>query len=664
MGDDDNNEMGSAFINPIIIIPKGDVLKLVLDARYLNSQTDLTQYSWPLEPVNVLITKIRGKYFTISDMSCAYHQVPLTPETMKLVSFVIGDHQWMFLKGFYGLCGLPNYFSRIMVIIFAPMIKAKEAMTYIDDLLIQAFEKEHMFNLIKKVHTLLRKANLKAAPDKTFFFLRNVKFLGHMISERGISPVNKRVTDLKALKSPENKLDIMKVLGCLNFYSRYVRNMGVIAKPLYDLSKNEGKFEWLPIHEKAFQDMKDGLSKDTILAIPNTSKPFHIHVDASLYGIGCILIQEESKDEKRIVSYNSRIFTPAEQKMATIHRELCGIIFALDTYEYLIIGSPFDIVVFTDHKPILFLFSKKGNLNARFFKYQLTLTKFQNLKIVWTPGKSLSLPDLLSRNQTLANIRELQSQHHMLPQELAFYKDEKQVHYIIQHDEPRTDKDCEDSYPIIADTDGVKEYFRIEGFPKTGAYAKVKIEEPKTLANCVHISYLFVAQKELSMQKEEKRVSQILKFETTETKPITEEIGINIRYAKILYESVEAETGISTIQEQQMEMQWDKITNWRKMSNLTLEVIKVEQEEDIVLGEVLKWIRNPSLSREGILTQQSKPLAAYAKMFELLSIDESTQILCKKEETSEDRKICLPISLMMLAYWKAHTPGGSGHYGN
>ena len=76
MGDDD--EMGSLFVNPIILMPKNDYVILVIDARYLNSVTDLTNYSWPLEPVQVIRTRVNGKFFSVSDLSCAYHQVPLS----------------------------------------------------------------------------------------------------------------------------------------------------------------------------------------------------------------------------------------------------------------------------------------------------------------------------------------------------------------------------------------------------------------------------------------------------------------------------------------------------------------------------------------------------------------------------------------------------------
>ena len=91
MGDD--HEMGSLFVNPIILMPKRDYVKLVIDARFLNSVTDLTNYSWPLEPVQMIMTRVNGNFFSVSDLSCAYHQVPLSPETQKLTSFIIGGRQ-------------------------------------------------------------------------------------------------------------------------------------------------------------------------------------------------------------------------------------------------------------------------------------------------------------------------------------------------------------------------------------------------------------------------------------------------------------------------------------------------------------------------------------------------------------------------------------------
>ena len=207
----EKDDMNSWFVNPVIILPKKDYVKLVLDAGYLKSITDTSNSSWPLEPLQVLMTRINGSYFTSSDLSCAYHQVPLTDEAQKLTSFIVGGRQYTYQVGFYGLKPLPKFFSKLMRYAFGPLIKEKKAIIYIDDTLLQSQSKNEMFDTIREYHSLLRKANLKAAPDKTFFFLRKVKFLGHIVSKDGLSPIASRIDDITKLKSPESKTEVLGV---------------------------------------------------------------------------------------------------------------------------------------------------------------------------------------------------------------------------------------------------------------------------------------------------------------------------------------------------------------------------------------------------------------------------------------------------------------------
>ena len=303
-------------------MPKNDYVKPVIDACYLNSVTDLTNYSWPLEPVHMIMTIGNGKFFSVSDLSCAYHQIPLSYETQKLTSFIIGGRQYTFTRGFYGLCGLPNFFSRLMTIHFDPLIRKKQAITYIDDTIMQSQTRGEMFTIIKEYHNLLRKAGLKAAPDKTFFFLKKVKFLGHVISLDGIQPIAKRVNALRNLKSTQSKRDVMKVLGCFGFYSCYIKNLHVDSQLFYDLIKDSTPFHWTEEHEQLFNSIKERIHKDTVLAVPSTEYPFHIHVDSSNVGTGCAHTQQ-FPEGKRIISFNYRVFDKAEQKMSTLHRELC-----------------------------------------------------------------------------------------------------------------------------------------------------------------------------------------------------------------------------------------------------------------------------------------------------------------------------------------------------
>ena len=143
--------------------------------------------------------------------------------------------------------------------------------------------------------------------------------------------------------------------------------------------------------------------------------------DASNFGIGAALLQSHSgRNKMNLISAISRLFTQAELRLSTLMRECTAIINTLTEYEFLILGSKHPTVLFTDHKPIIFLFTQKSNPNHRVYRFQLILMKFPNLHIVWTAGKNLASsrntpPELLTRKTTVE-----------IPKNIKFYlaKDE------------------------------------------------------------------------------------------------------------------------------------------------------------------------------------------------------------------------------------------------
>ena len=88
--------------------------------------------------------------------------------------------------------------------------------------------------------------------------------------------------------------------------------------------------------------------------------------DASNFGIGAALLQSHNGTNKmKLISANSRLFTQAELRLSAIMRECTAIIYTLTEYEFLILGSKHPTILFTDHKPIIFLFTQKSNPNHR-----------------------------------------------------------------------------------------------------------------------------------------------------------------------------------------------------------------------------------------------------------------------------------------------------------
>ena len=156
----------------------------------------------------------------------------------------------------------------------------------------------------------------------------------------------------------------------------------------------------------------------------------------------------------KVISYNSRNLNTQGQKLSTLDRELLAIVYALQIYEFLIIGSPHPIYIFTDHKPLLHCSAKKGNLCPRFYRAQMQLKKVSKLKTIHTPGKNLTVADLLSRTFTKEQLQVHQLRHKQLPPQIDFsiMKDNqlKPVHYLVKHEEIKYNQK-NDCHPILAD---------------------------------------------------------------------------------------------------------------------------------------------------------------------------------------------------------------------
>ena len=150
--------------------------------------------------------------------------------------------------------------------------------------------------------------------------------------------------------------------------------------------------------------MKRTITHKLELTMPDKTKPSYIITDASNTGIGAALLQHNPTEIKmKVISANSSFFTPIEMRLSTLIRECSAIIFALTEYEFILTGSNHPIVLFTDHKSIIYLFTQKSKPNHRAYRFQLILMKFPNLHIIWTEGKNLAFPDLQSRTKDEEN---------------------------------------------------------------------------------------------------------------------------------------------------------------------------------------------------------------------------------------------------------------------
>ena len=152
-----------------------------------------------------------------------------------------------------------------------------------------------MIERIEQLHQICQTNNLKIDPEKSFYVLLTVKFFGHEIGNQTIKPIHSKVDGILEHKFLSSKRELMRFIGSMNFYSKFIQNLLISLKLFYTVFHDDVSFKWTPELNEVFENIKCSLEKYAELAIPNTSKPFNITVDASFIGLGAVLFQPNSK---------------------------------------------------------------------------------------------------------------------------------------------------------------------------------------------------------------------------------------------------------------------------------------------------------------------------------------------------------------------------------
>ncbi|GJS26060.1 putative reverse transcriptase domain-containing protein [Tanacetum coccineum] len=203
-------------------------------------------------------------------------------------------------------------------------LRNKFVIVFIDDILIYSRnEKEHEEHL-KTILELLKKEELYAMFSKCKFWINTVKFLGHVIDSSGIHVDPAKIEAVKNWASPTTPLEIRQFLGLVGYYRRFIEGFSKIVKPMTELTQKNQKFDWGEEQEEAFQLLKQKLCSAPILALPEGSEDFLVYCDASIKGLGTVLMQR-----MKVIAYASRQLKIHEKNYTTHDLELGAVVFAL-----------------------------------------------------------------------------------------------------------------------------------------------------------------------------------------------------------------------------------------------------------------------------------------------------------------------------------------------
>jgi hypothetical protein len=229
--------------------------------------------------------------FSKIDLRSDYHQLKVRECDIPKTAFISRYGLYEFTVMSFGLTNALAYFMYMMNKVFMEYLD-KFVVVFIDDILIYSRNEEEHEGHLRLVLQMLRDHKLYAKLRKCEFWLKQVAFLGYVISKGGISVDPSKVQDVLSWNAPTSVSDIQSFLGLAGYYRRFIEGFSKISRPMTELLKKDKQFEWTSACQSSFQELKKRLMTAPVLVMPDMEKPFSIYCDASGQRLGCVLMQD------------------------------------------------------------------------------------------------------------------------------------------------------------------------------------------------------------------------------------------------------------------------------------------------------------------------------------------------------------------------------------
>jgi hypothetical protein len=318
---------------PVLFVQTKDgSQRMCVDYRSLNDVTMKNKYLLPR--IKDLFDQMRGaRVFSKIDLRSGYHQMKIRPSDIPKTVFSTRYGLYEFIVMSFGLTNAPAYFMNLMNKVFMEYLE-RFVVVFIDDILIysksDSDHEEHLRLVLQK----LRDNQLYTKYSKCEFCIDKVPFLGHIISNGGISVDPAKVKEIVAWSIPNTVTEVWSFLGLAGYYWRFIEGFSKIAKPMTSLLEKGREFKWDEKCQDSFDQLKMRLMSPLVLVMLDIQKGFDIYCDASGQGLGCVLIQEG-----HVIAYVSRQLRKHELNYPTHDLELAAVVHALKIWRHYIMGT-------------------------------------------------------------------------------------------------------------------------------------------------------------------------------------------------------------------------------------------------------------------------------------------------------------------------------------
>ncbi|RVW31621.1 Transposon Tf2-11 polyprotein [Vitis vinifera] len=353
----------SPYSSPVLLVKKkDDTWRFCTDYRALNAATIKDRF--PIPTVDDMLDELYGAtYFTKLDLRAGYHQVRVHAPDIPKTAFRTHNGHFEYLVMPFGLFYSPTW--------------------------------ELHLNHVRKTLEILKKHSFFVKATKYDFGKQELEYLGHIVTNHGVKVDGKKIEAMIAWPQPTTITELRGFLGLTGYYRKFVRNYGVLARPLTNLLK-KGNFKWDEDAAAAFTMLKQALTTTPTLAMPNFNEPFTIETDASGDGIGAVLTQQG-----RPIAYMIRALGVTKRSWSIYAKEMLAIVEAIRTWRPYILGRKFFIR--TDQRSLKYFLEQRVATSEQ-QKWVAKLLGY-DYEIIYRPGRENSTADALSRrpNSPLLN---------------------------------------------------------------------------------------------------------------------------------------------------------------------------------------------------------------------------------------------------------------------
>lgn len=350
----------SPWASPLHVVPKpnGD-LRVCGDYRRLNAITKPDRY--PVPRLKDFTYQLHGKQiFSTLDLNRAYQQLPVLEKHIEKTAIITPFGLFEFPRMCPGLKNAGQTFQRF---IHEVLHGLDFAYPFVDDIIISSSTEEEHRQHLRTTLQRLNKYGITINPSKCVLGKKEIKFLGHTVSQDGIKPPAEKVEAITNFPLPTTIEQLRRFLGTVNFYRDCISKAAEIQAPLNaylhnSKKRDKTKIVWNEKAKKAFELCKAGLQNAALLAHPSHNAPIALMTDASDKCAGAVL-QQYVHNKWQPLGYFSKSLSSAQVKYSTYDRELLAIYMAVKHFRKMFEGR--HLIIFTDHKPLTYAINKTSS---------------------------------------------------------------------------------------------------------------------------------------------------------------------------------------------------------------------------------------------------------------------------------------------------------------